>query len=275
MKDLEGLKVALFDRRDGELARRIRARGGVPYCVAVLRQSCAECDDSTVEFLRLGSAGAFGAFVMPTIDDARGLVREAVRLGRLDELVSALGGAPVVCGAPTAAAVLREHGIAAAAVAREPYGGAELLEVLATMELSGTPVAVVYHGERHALVAEGLARRGVACRELSLNEALLPHEIRLIEALVQDLVCGSAAAILFTDPGQPGYVIQVAREMGLAAELVSRLEDTVVVAALDLRCVAALRSVGIEPHVAYSGGEEESAFDALARRVIDLHNCRI
>jgi uroporphyrinogen-III synthase len=150
-----------------------------------------------------------------------------------------------------------------------------LLEVLETVQLRGTPVAVVYHGERHALVSEGLAQRGVTCRELSLNEALLPHEIRLVEALVQDLVCGSADAILFTDPGQPGYLTQVAREMGLATELVSMLEHSVAVAALDLRCVAALRSLGMDPHVACGGGKEEAALDALARRVVDLHNCRI
>jgi uroporphyrinogen-III synthase len=265
MRDLDGLKVVLFDRRDGVLARGLRARGGVPYCVAVLRQSCAECDDATLEFLRLGAAGAFSAFVLPSVDDARGLVREAMRLGHLGELLSALKGAPVACGAPTAAAVLREHGVEAAAVAREPYGGAELLEVLATVELRAAPAAVVYHGERHSLVSEGLARRGVACHEVALNEALLPHEVRLVESLVQDL---------FSDPGQPGYLMQVAREMGLGRELTSMLGETLLVAALDSDCVVALRGLGLNPHVACSGGPGDAVLDALARRR-DLQNCRI
>ena len=265
MEDLNGLRVALMDRSGSELARAVRRRGGVVCCVPVLRQSCADCDGAASAFLALAARGSFGAFIFRSADDARVLLREAERLGWLDRLLPALRSTRTVCGAPMPAAVLAEQGVTASAQAAEPYTNPEILTALDSLELSDQCVAVVYYGERDPALAAALGRRSFRCRELALNEALLPHEVLLLETLVQQLALGQTDSMIFVHHSQPGYLFQVARRMVLAQEVASACNGAVAAVALNRASAAALRLAGVTPRVVMEDDSVAQALGLLAR----------
>ena len=265
MGDLNGLRVALMDRSGSELACAVRRRGGVVCCVPVLRQSCADCDGAASAFLALAARGSFGAFIFRSADDARVLLREAERLGWLDRLLPALRSTRTVCGAPMPAAVLAEQGVTASAQAAEPYTNPEILTALESLELSDQCVAVVYYGERDPALAAALGRRSFRCRELALNEALLPHEVLLLETLVQQLALGQTDSMIFVHHSQPGYLFQVARRMGLAQEVASACNGAVAAVALNRASAAALRLAGVTPRIVPEDDNVTQALGLLAQ----------
>src|SRR5262245_20515264 len=97
MADLNGLRVALLERRRSDLADRVRRRGGVPYCVPVLREVCPECDAEVADFLRQLVKGTFSTAVFLDGDGVETLFCEAERLDCAPALANALRRLVVVC----------------------------------------------------------------------------------------------------------------------------------------------------------------------------------
>jgi uroporphyrinogen-III synthase len=197
MRGLEGVRVALLEgRMSGELAGLVRRYGGEPYCVPAVREAALDCSAEVAELLDFLEGGK--VVVFQTGVGAEALFLEAERLGRLDDLLAALGRGVVACRGPKPGAVLAKRRVRVDVKAEEPYTTANLLDALAGAGVADADVAVLQYGERNAALSDALGALGARVRELCLYEWLLPEDAGPLRALVGEIVAGQVPAAAFT-----------------------------------------------------------------------------
>jgi uroporphyrinogen-III synthase len=248
MSSLNGIRVALPEARmSGELSDLVRRFGGVPYSAQAVREMPRlEQVPALIDAL---SGGRFSLVVFLTGAGVMALMREAERLGRLEEAVTALRAATIACRGPKPSAALNRYNVPVHIKAIEPYTTTELLDGLSGENLSAKGVALVHYGEPNHVLANGLMARGARLEEWCLYEWMLPEDIGPLAALVDHVIDRRVDAIAFTSQIQCRNLVRLASDAGKSGELVSVLNDHTIVAAIGPVCAAALRAQGITPDV--------------------------
>jgi len=177
------------------------------------------------------------------------LLRDADRLGRLDSVLAALRKTITVCRGPKPVAVLRRNDVQVSITAAEPHTTAELLQALEAVEVAGETVGFLHYGERNETGADALRARGALVNEVCLYEWRLPDDVAPLERLVGEIIDGRIDAIVITSQIQCRHLFQIAGALGKTRALADALNARVVVAAVGPVCAAALRSLGVIPHV--------------------------
>ena len=231
----------------GELSDLVRRFGGVPYSAQAVREvPRLEQVPALIDAL---SEGRFSLVVFLTGVGVMTLVREAERLGRLEEALAALRATTIACRGPKPSAALNRYNVPAQIKAIEPYTTTELLDALRGVTLGGKGVALVHYGEPNHVLANELTARGARLEEWCLYEWLLPEDIGPLAALLGHLIDRHVDAIAFTSQIQCRNLVRLAAEVGKSDELVSVLNDHTIVAAIGPVCAAALRAQGFTPDV--------------------------
>jgi uroporphyrinogen-III synthase len=250
MSSLRGARIALLEARmSNEVADLIRRYGGEPYSVPAVREVPLDCEKQVATFIDHLLQSSIQAVVFFTGVGVQALFREAERLGRLAELLAALGKVTIVCRGPKPSAVLKRNSVPIAVNTQEPYTTKELLEALETLELADTGVAVVHYGERDMALVQALQDRGAHLEELCLYEWLLPEDIGSLQRLIQHIIDERVDAVVFTSQIQARHLFLVATSLDLAGELLHALNHRTIVAAVGPTCTAALQNLGVQPHV--------------------------
>lgn len=248
MATLNGARVALPEARlTGELSDLVRRLGGVPYSVSALRE--VPRLDQVPAFLDALCAGKFSIVIFLTGVGALTLLREAERLGRLDETLTALRAATIACRGPKPVAALRRYEVDVQVKAVEPYTTKELLDALGVVGLRDKGVALVHYGEPNQALADALVARGARLEEVCPYEWQMPQDVEPLRSLVRELIDERVDAIAFTSQIQWRHLFQVAAEMGRAVDLMEALNRQTIVAAIGPVCAAALRADGVTPDV--------------------------
>lgn len=231
----------------GELSDLVRRFGGVPYSAQAVREvPRLEQVPALIDGL---SEGRFTLVVFLTGAGVMALTREAERLGRLEEALTALRATTIACRGPKPTAALNRYNVPIQIKAIEPYTTLELLDGLSSVNLTAQGVALVHYGEPNHALANELAARGARRDEWCLYEWLLPEDVEPLAALVSRLIDRRVDAIAFTSQIQCRNLFRLASEAGKADELVRVLNDHTIVAAIGPVCAAALRAMGITPDV--------------------------
>jgi len=231
----------------GELSDLVRRFGGVPHAAPAVREvPRLEQVPALIDAL---SEGRFSLVVFLTGAGVMALTREAERLGRLEETLTALRAVTIACRGPKPLAALKRYQVPVAMKAVEPYTTKELLDDLNAVDLSARGVALVHYGEPNELLAGELRARGARLEEWCLYEWLMPEDIGPLGALVDDLIDRRVDAIAFTSQIQCRNLFRLAADVGKAAELVRVLNDHTIVAAIGPVCAAALRALGVAPDI--------------------------
>lgn len=268
MADMKGATVALLEARmSGELAALIKRYGGVPRCVPAVREATLDADEQVGVFIDRATAGAFEIVIFLTGVGARRLFEAAERLGRLEELLTALRSLTTVCRGPKPVAILKKFSVQINLSAPEPNTTTELLQVLDGLDLNGVGVALQHYGERNVALALALRARGVRLEELTLYEWLMPEDTGPLERLVRELVEGRLDAVAFTSQIQIRHLFQVAESIGLREPLRDAMNGKTIVVSVGPICTAVLQSLGVEPHVIPEHPKMGSMVVALARHV--------
>jgi uroporphyrinogen-III synthase len=248
MPTLKGVRLAVLETRlSTELSELIRRFGGVPCAVPSVRE--VSHLEHVPAFLDALCAGRFSVAICLTGVGVSRLLREAERLGRLDETLIALRRLTIACRGPKPSAVLRQYDVPVHIRPAEPFTTKELLEALNAVDLQGTRVALLHYGERNLPLADALRARGAVLEELCLYEWELPDDVEPLKALVRNLVDGQMEAIAFTSQIQCRHLFDVAANLGLASALVDAMRGDVIVAAIGPVCASALNAYGITPDV--------------------------
>jgi uroporphyrinogen-III synthase len=246
----------------GELSDLVRRFGGVPHSAQAVREvPRLERVPALIDAL---SGGCFSVVVFLTGVGVTALLREAERLGRLEEALAALRAATIACRGPKPVAALTRYNVPVQIKAIEPYTTVELLDGLSGIDFSAKGVALVHYGEPNHVLANELKARGARLEEWCLYEWLLPEDIGPLAALVGDLIDRRVEAIAFTSQIQCRNLFRLAADAGKSDELVSVLNDQTIVAAIGPVCVAALHELGITPDVVPAHPKMGALIAALA-----------
>lgn len=230
-----------------KIAEMVRRYGGEPYCAPAVRESSLDSDEQVATFIDHLTGGELQTAVFLTGVGVNALVRVAEKLGRQDELLTALRNVTVACRGPKPGAALRRLQIPIAAIAAEPYTTKELLEAMLPLKLQ--TVGVVHYGERNAALVQELQARGARIEELMLYEWQLPEDIAPLRTLVTDIMEKRVGAVVFTSQVQVRHLFLIAREMRPVEELVQALNTKTVVASVGPTCTAVLKEWGVTPRV--------------------------
>jgi uroporphyrinogen-III synthase len=248
MPTFEGVRVAVLETRlSMEFSELVRRLGGVPCAVPSVRE--VSHLEHVPAFLDALCAGRFSVAICLTGVGVSRLLREAERLGRLDETLTALRSLTTVCRGPKPSAVLRQYDIPIHIRPAEPFTTKELLEAVSAVDLQDSRVALLHYGERNLPLADALRERGAVVEELCLYEWQLPDDVEPLKALVRTLVDRRMDAIAFTSQIQCRHLFDIAGTLGLASELVDALSGDIIVAAIGPVCASALNAYGITPDV--------------------------
>jgi uroporphyrinogen-III synthase len=259
----------LFESRlQGELAELVRRGGGVPVCVPAVVERRRAADHEVAALLDLLRGGDTApVFVFSTGVGARAVFDEARALGRVPELVEAIQRGGSICRGPKAVAALHREGLAATVKARSPYTTVELIEALASLELTGHPVVLVHYGERNVALVEALVAQGAVLLELLVYEWGMPEDTAPLARAAASLIRGDFDAAAFTTQIQARHLMAIASRIGRRNQLVAALRSKVVVAAVGPTCARVLDELGVTPHVVPDPPKMGSMLEALAGRL--------
>ena len=246
----------------GELSDLVRRFGGVPCSAQAVRE--VPCLEQVPPLIDALSDRRYSIVVFLTGVGVMALMREAERLGRLEEALAALRATRIACRGPKPTAVLSRYHVPVQIRAIEPYTTTELLDVLGPVDLNGGGVALVHYGEPNQVLANELTARGARLEEWCLYEWLLPEDTQPLATLVGDVIERRVDAIAFTSQIQCRNLFRLAADVGKSGELARALNDHTIVAAIGPVCAAALRALGITPDVLPAHPKMGSLIAALA-----------
>jgi uroporphyrinogen-III synthase len=264
---LGGARVALLEARmESELASLVRRHGGEPVCVPAMRE--VERDCSAEASAAVDALARPGAIVV--LATGVGLARwmaVAAGLGRDAAVREGIAKATVVCRGPKPVAVLKREGLPAHVRAPAPHTTAELLGVLAAIDVRDHDAVFVHDGGGLRVVPEALAARGARVHEVQPYAWALPEDVPSLERLVRSLAAGELQAVAVTTQIQARHLFGVAEAIGERDALVRALATRVVVAAVGPTCARTLEELGAPPHVVPESSKMGPLVAALAAYV--------
>jgi len=248
---LQGLTVAVTgSRRASEQAQLISKFGGVPYVAPTVGiEVQEELDLQTERLVHRIVGGEFDYAVFMTGPGVYRLISTAQRLGVEHEVVEILNRTYVIARSQKPQKVLERYGVRVSLVPSDNTSEGIAAEMV-KFDLHGKSVAILWHGDSHAMLRETLERGGAKVFEamtytysLELGErgaeilsavgfkSLPPDERRILE-LIQDLGKGLIHIITFTSPPSARNLFRFAEAHGLDDDLRQSLNQQVVVVAV-------------------------------------------
>ena len=250
MLALAGKRIAILEARmSGELANLMQRHGGEVLQAPALKEAAVDASVEVNELLERLSTKAITHIVVQTGVGVAGLLTEAEKLNRKDELMALLQNATVIARGPKPLAVLSRNGIKAQVVTDEPHTTTELIAACQTLDLSHQTVAVVHYGERNANFTAALQIQGATLFEMCLYEWQLPVNLAPLQSLIAATINGEVDVVTFTSQIQARHLFQVAETLGKAEELRHALQTKTIVASVGPTCSEALRTLGITPQI--------------------------
>ncbi len=250
MSGLTGKRIAILEARmSSELANLMQRHGGAVLQAPALKEANVDALAEVNELIERLQNQAIAYVVVQTGVGVSGLLNEAEKLHRKEELIALLQASTVIARGPKPLAVLSRNGIKAQVVTNEPHTTADLLTACDTIEFTGQTVALLHYGERNAQLAAALQTRGATLFELCLYEWQWPENLAPLQTMIAETIAGHVDVVAFTSQIQARHLFQVADELGKADELRQALQTKTTVASIGPTCSEALRTLGIVPHI--------------------------
>jgi uroporphyrinogen-III synthase len=180
-------------------------------------------------------------------------------------LVEHLKPARVLARGPKARGAIRGGGLVDA-WSPESESSAEVLSHLlsgAEGPLEGRRIAVQLHGDPLPDLVAGLRAAGADVLTVPVYRWVPPEDIAPVQRLIAAIAARSVDAVTFTSAPAAASLLAVAGDLGLAADVVSALNDRVLAIAVGPVTAAPLESAGVRNHQ-----PERARLGALAREVV-------
>lgn len=284
---LKGLTVAITgSRRASELAQLITNLGGVPYVAPTVGIEVQEdLDLQTERLIHTIVGGKVDYAVCMTGPGVYRLMSTAQRLGVEHEVVKILNRTYVIARSQKPQKVLEKYGIRVTLVPSDNTSEGIAAEMV-KFDLHGKNVAILWHGDSHAMLRETLERGGAKVFEaktytysLELEKrgaevlagvgfkSVPPAERRILE-LIQDLGKGAIDVITFTSPPSARNLFRFSEAHDLDDELRRAFSEGVIVVAVGPPTRRAIEengvSVDVMPDVYKLGPMMRATVDYLA-----------
>ena len=222
---MQGKRIAILESRLGvELTGLITRAGGVPLHAPAL----AEVPDGDSQLLHAFfdhcSKRAPRLFIFQTGVGTRALLDMTEALGRSAELRDLVTRAQVAARGPKPAAVLRAHALRIDLITEEPHTTVQLLQAVASVQLTGERVVVQRYGESNVELEAALRARGADVVELPSYRWSLPPDTRPLARLLDAFEHNEVDAVVFTSASQARNLFEFAAQQGREARLRAGLQ---------------------------------------------------
>ena len=226
----QGKRVAVFETRMGtELANLLRKQGAEPLVGPTMVEATLTLGPELEAFAAALRAGEIGALLVLTGVGNRKLATLLEPIMPREELRDLLSRTVVAARGPKAVQALRELGVKPSVVAPEPHTWEDLLTALAGhLPLAGVQVALQQYGVPHERLTRALAEQGARVMQVPVYRWRLPDDTGPLHRVITEISAGRVDAILFTSGPQAGVLVDVARALGVEAELRAALEKVAV-----------------------------------------------
>jgi uroporphyrinogen decarboxylase len=240
--------ISLESRRAKEMESILRSHGADPLVAPSMREVPLEENPAAMAFGEKLFAGEIDAVLFLTGVGTRALVETLETRWSHDEIVSALSEVTTVARGPKPVKALRELGIPVSITVPEPNTWREVIETLEAeprgIDLKGTRIAVQEYGIANDALLDALQQRGAAVTRVPVYRWALPDDLEPLRAAIREIAGETGRTVLFTSSNQADHLLQVARAMGLEAELRAGLQRAAV-CSIGPTCTETLGSLGI------------------------------
>lgn len=223
----DGLRVlSLESRRSSEIEVLIRKRGGDPFVAPSMRETPLEYNEAAFTFAESLFAGRFDMMILLTGVGTRMLHKTLSSRYGQDRFPDALRRLTVVARGPKPAAACREMQVPVTVLVPEPNTWRELLRAV-----EGRPerkAAVQEYGRSNEELIEGLHGLGIEVTTVPVYQWDLPDDVGPLEEACRKLASRKIDVALFTTSAQVAHLFRIAEQMGLAGDVRSGLEKTVI-----------------------------------------------
>lgn len=243
-----GLRVlSLESRRAKEMETLIRREGGEPFVAPSVQERALDDQRRALEFVDRLEAGEFDLVVCMTgagLSFLRDLAA-ADTAGRstLARLAEGLRRTFIVSRGPKPVPILRELGARAHIVVPEPNTWKEVVEAVAARP--ERRIAVQEYGRPNPEMTAALEALGAHVTPFAIYRWDLPADTHPLREAARRLAAREVDVVLFTSSIQLDHLLQIAREEGIADEVMHALAHDVAVASVGPIMTEALEAVGL------------------------------
>ncbi len=268
-----GLRVlSLESRRAKEMEILIRREGGDPFVAPSVQERALDDHREAFDFVERLYAGDFDLVVCMTGAGLAFLREVAAGNGTLDKLSEGLRRVCIVSRGPKPVPILREFGTRAAIVVPEPNTWKEVVDAVASRP--ERRVAVQEYGRPNDEMTCALRALGAHVETFAIYRWDLPPDIEPLREAARRLAAHEIDVVVFTSSIQLDHLFQIAREMGIDADVRSSLVEHTAIASVGPIMTDALQAanlpadiVPIHPKMAaLVKAASELAADAIARK---------
>lgn len=244
----EGLRVlSLESRRAKDMESLILRQGGVPFVAPSVKERAVDDSAVAVRFVEQLEAGEFDLVVIMTGVGLAFLRDLAITQMPVERLTAALQRAAIVARGPKPIPVLRSLQIPVALAIPEPNTWKEVVAAMAARP--ERRIAVQEYGRPNLELYAALEALGATVTPISLYRWEMPDDLEPLKQAAQGLVRGDYDVVLFTSSVQLDHLFDVARQLGIEAEVLRALDERVVIASIGPVTNAALAARGLTPQI--------------------------
>ena len=266
----QGARVVLFESRMAEaMARRVVARQGVAVSAPSVREVPLAAHERVFRFAEQLFSGQVDVLVLMTGVGTRLLLETLCTRYELDEVVNAIRRLTVLARGPKPIQVLREYQIPVTLTVPEPNTWRDILEALdqshRSLEVSGKTVAVQESGVSNGPFLDALRTRGARVVPVPVYQWALPDDTTPLRAAIQEIIAGTARAVLFTNAVQVRHLFPFAAAQGLDQPLREAL-GRVLIASVGPHTSDAIAQEGLTVDVESREPRMDALVDEVAAR---------
>lgn len=260
-----GLRVlSLESRRATEMEKLVRREGGDPFVAPSVEERPREDQRDVIEFVERLESGEFDLLICMTgvgLSFLRDVVASHLSV---DRLAAALRRVTIVSRGPKPLPVLREMDVRAQIVVPEPNTWREIVDAVAARP--ERRIAVQEYGRPNLEMNAALECLGARVTSVAIYRWQLPSDLAPLREAVRRLSMHQFDVVLFTSAIQLEHFLEVARDLGMEAEVRVALREEVAIASVGPVMTAALDAQGLPVDIV----PEHPKMAALIRAASDL-----
>lgn len=239
-----GLRVlSLESRRAQEMESLIQRENGEPFVAPSVEEKPLEDQGDLVKFVERLESGEFDMLICMTGVGLAFLRDVVASQSCVERLAAALRRVTIVSRGPKPLPVLREMNVRAQIVVPEPNTWRQIVDAVAARP--ERRIAVQEYGRPNLEMYAALECLGARVTPIAIYRWQLPGDLAPLREAARRLAKGEFDVVLFTSAIQLEHLLDVARDLGIEAEVCGALRNDVAVASVGPVMTAALQAHGL------------------------------
>jgi uroporphyrinogen-III synthase len=248
MADFAGLRVlSLESRRAGLMEQLIRRHGGEPFVAPSVKEVPFEQHDEVYRWAERLFAGEFDLLVLMTGAGLAFLKDMLAECYSREAFADALRRVTIVSRGPKPVAVLHEMGVAPKIMVPEPNTWREIVPILAARP--ERRITIQEYGRSNGELIAAVEALGAEVCAISIYRWALPDDTGPLREAVRRIASRQCDVVLFTTSIQLTHLLEVAEDMGRAAEVRLALAEDLAIGSVGPVMDAALADCGFTPDI--------------------------